>query len=314
MKKTCLLFLSICLIFSLVPLNTASAITAPIPLQSPSNWEPPVITPLTGDKEFTVKTLDPIALTTGTTKTENNLVVPAGFPLGQKQFGGEVALVKDFDGGTARACFSLPNYRYGWDGGISQWNGSAWTPLPSSLTEGKEGGPATVCTTIYGNGTYALIIGFTHPEKATADFPVCSEDFDAITIPFYIDGDGETFATFAFIILLVNQPFPEGTSIRYNIINVNPAGSLSGALYQTGYVYTYFDPLSIVFFLTPEDLQVFMDASGDFSDYLPPSYTHLTFHYLEGRDDLSFTLRVTTPNCYKDIPYNDFPVGPIGDD
>ncbi len=313
MKKICLSLLSLCLILSLLPVSTANATTAPLPGKPTSYWEPPVITPLTGDKEFTIKTLDPIALTDGTSKTANNLVVPAGFPLGQKQFGGEVALVKDFDGGTARACFSLPNYRYGWDGGIFQWNGTKWAALPSTLTEGKEGGPATVCTTIYGNGTYALITGFAHPEKAFGNLPVCSEDFEAFTVPFIVDGDGETFETFAFIVLLINKSFPEGTRISYNVINVTPAGSLSGALHQTGYVYTNADPLSIVFFLTPDDLQEFMDTIDDLSDYVPPSYTHLTFHYIEGWEDLSFTVRVTTPSCYKDFVYDDFLSGPIGE-
>lgn len=305
MKRFCLLLLSLCLIFSLVPLNTASAITAPVPVNPPSTWGPPVITPLTGDKDFTVKSLDPISLAFGTVKTGNDLVVPAGFPLGEKQFGGDVAQVTDFDAGTARACFSLPTYRYGWKGGIFQWDGSRWKSIPSTLTEGIEGGAATVCATINGNGTYALIIGFSQPEKPVSSLPVCSADFTAGTITILVEDESETTETIAIILMFINQPFPQGTRISYNIIDVYPAGVLSGALHQTGSVFNDMSSLSMIVFLSPDDLQELID-SGGLPTYIPPSYTHLTFHHVEGWEDMFFTVRVTTPTCYKDFTSEDF--------
>ncbi len=297
MKKYLILLLSIVFFLSLV-LGPSSVVSA-------ANWELPTITPLTGDKEFNFKTANPTD-PQFTAITENGLVVPAGFPLGQKQFGGEIAIINGLNGGSARLCFSFPTYRYGWDGGIYQWDGARWNPVASTLTESKDDGAASVCTTITGDGSYALIIGFAHPEKTTADLPVCSADFEASTIPFYIDGDGESFETISFIVLLINQNFSQGTPIRYQVINVSPPGSLSGALSQRGYVYNDEGPTSVIFFLNSTDLQEFIDTMEDLSDYVPPSYTYITFHYIEGWENLTFTVRVTTPDCYKDFIYNDF--------
>jgi hypothetical protein len=169
MKKIVLALLSITLVMSflLAPAGIAQAV----------DWADPVVTPLSGSSDFTTKLIDPIALQFGIAKTARGLTVPAGFPLGDKQFGGKAVIIKGLESGKASLCFSFPSYRYGWTGGIYQWNGSAWVVIPSTITEGIEGSPASVCTTITGDGTYALIIGFTQP-AAMSSLPECPNPFD----------------------------------------------------------------------------------------------------------------------------------------
>ncbi len=161
MKKAVFVLLSIMLALCFLPLGTVNAIVAPIPTTaapSESVWDSPWITPLTGDKDFSFKPSNPAA--PGIITTDAGLIVPSGFPAGQKQFGGEVAIVKDFQGGTAMLCFSFPIQRYGWNGSVYRWNNSNWKSIPSTLIEGTEGGPSSVCAIVEVDGTYALIMGY----------------------------------------------------------------------------------------------------------------------------------------------------------
>ena len=124
-------------------------------------WANPWVTPVSGDLVFTSTAVSPVTLA-GAEKADSGLIVPVGFPTGERQFGGNALVVSGFSGGTANACFSFPTYRYGWRGGVYEWTGSKWMALPTTIgnPEAKEGAPSTACATIYGSGTYALIINF----------------------------------------------------------------------------------------------------------------------------------------------------------
>lgn len=289
MKKAILILLSFTLVISflLVPSSTTQA----------SIWPNPVVTPLSGDTEFIVKLLDPIRLNFGLAKTGSGLVVPAGFPLGEKQFGGKAVTIKGLEGEKASLCFSFPTYRYGWDGNIYQWKESAWSLFPSTLTEGKEGSAALVCTTIDTDGTYALIISF-NSTQVKSSLPECGEDFSIIPILDVVDNDDDTIETAAVIGAILNAPYPVGTNISYSVFNISPHGILTGALHQTGKVYPFDgipDDFSMVYFLKEEDIP---EAGGIF---IPPEYILVTFHYIDGWVNASYTVRITTPTCYKDF-------------
>lgn len=298
MKKVVLALLSFTFVVSLilVPAASASAVT----------WSDPVITPLTGDKEFTVKVIDPVALSSGTTKTTSGLTVPAGFPLGAMQFGGNAVVLKGMESGTARTCFSFPNYRFGWKGGIYQWNGTKWSIIPSTTTEGVEGAPATICTNISADGTYALLMGYTLRSTPITinTLPVCSDDFIFDLYLFYLD-ESDTDTTYV-VPKIVMHPgvFPIGTTFSYSIFNISPAGSISGALSQSGSIQNIGDS-------GMTGIGYFVEDPFSYTLYdFPPSMNLI----IKKSTIPSFTLRITTPTCYKDFSSSDDVLAIIGMD
>ena len=96
MKKTVLLFLSLTLALSLVLVHFSPVLAF--------DWQAPVVTPISGDKEFTTIVTAPAALP-GIVAGENGITLPAGFPAGTAQFGGDGVVVKEFTDGSASACF-----------------------------------------------------------------------------------------------------------------------------------------------------------------------------------------------------------------
>lgn len=300
MKKTVLALLSITLIMSLL-LAPSGAVQA-------VEWTDPIVTPLNGSSDFTTTMIDPITLQYGIAKTDKGLTVPTGFPLGEKQFGGKAVIIKGLESGKANLCFSFPSYRYGWTGSVYQWNGSAWVSMTSATTEGIEGSPASVCTTITGDGTYALIIGFTQPPVQTSSLPKCASPFyvQFLSAPIMVS-DSETLALAMFGI--ITEPgFPEGSRISYSIFGVTPHGALSGALSQSGNVIIGDETSSVAFFI---DLDTLFSISSP-ADI--PESSRLYFHVNPGTEGFDFTIRVTTPTCYKDFPFSPelFAMPPIG--
>jgi len=301
MKKIVLGLLSITLVLSLV-LTPAGAAQA-------TAWADPVVTPLKGDSDFTVNVIDPITLQYGITQTSRGLTVPSGFLTGEKQFGGNAVTIKGLENGTASVCFSFPSYRYGWKGDTYQWNGTTWVLMPSTVTEGVEGGAATVCTTISGDGTYALLIGYTLPPARKSSLPECTTPLEVqfFSAPLMIP-DNPTLALV--VIGVMTAPgFPEGSRISYSIFDVTPAGALSGALSQSGNVIVGDESSSIAFFM---DLDTLFSISSPAD---APEYTRLYFNTAPSNEEFDFTIRVTTPTCYTDFPFSPelfymLPIGP----
>lgn len=295
MKKTVLALLSTVLVFSLL--------LAPISEVDAGGWDDPVVIPLSGDKDFTVKSVDPITLSLGTAKTENGLTVPSGFPPGEMQFGGNALIIEGLESGKVTACFSFPTHRYGWEGGIYQWKGSRWSVMPSTLTKGVEGAATNICATINGDGTYALLTVFAHPELLPKGLPVCADDFDIFPMSFSPESEpGEQII--AFLGLQINKEYPIGTPISYSFFNIVPSGVMTGALSQTGNVFISNPTSSIVLFITPDEFPAPPDP------FLFPERTLITLHHIEGWEDMNYTLRITTPTCYKDFSFEDINTNP----
>ncbi len=290
MKKTALALLSITLIISLLlaPAGTVQA----------AGWADPVVTPLSGTSNFTTSVIDPITLQYGITRTAQGLTVPSGFPPGEKQFGGKAVIIKGLETGTASLCFSFPTYRYGWRGGVYQWNGTMWSLIPSTTTEGIEGSPATVCATITGDGTYALITGFTEPPALSSSLPKCAEPFSVAFLTYPVMISESDLFTLGIYGMITEPGFPAGSRISYSIFGVTPHGAVSGALSQSGDVFIGDEDFSVVFFIDPDTL-FSISSPEDF-----PESSRLYFNVNPETPELDFTIRVTTPTCYKDFPFS----------
>ncbi len=298
MKKVVLALLSITLVVSLllVPASSAQAVT----------WDDPVVTSIKGDGDFTVTMIDPFTLPFGTVKTNQGLVVPVSPVPGEQQFASKAVVIKGIESGEASICYSLPTYRYGWRGGIYQWNGSAWITLPSTLTEGTEGGAATICSTLTADGTYAFLINYILKSKPKAALPQCSDDFEATVELYWLpdESNSEQYAYTA-LIIEVNQILPLGTRLSYSIFNQNPTGSVRGALSLSGTVDGTIDTpgrqLSYAFLLD--------DPHPPFWLLPPPwEWSEQNRLYVNNVPGIFtpewFTVRVTTPTCYKDFPFS----------
>jgi hypothetical protein len=282
MKKTVLLFLSLTLAVSLVLLNFS-------PVRA-FDWQAPVVTPISGDKEFTTVVTAPAALP-GTVAGENGILFPAGFPAGTAQFGGDGVVVKGFTGGTASACFSMPPAKSEWMGNIHQWNGTKWVKLPTTVTQGDmESNSANACTNITSDGTYALIMGYTG-EPEPKGLPVCSADLEIIGWG-YSSNHNNPFGKVAQSIFFIRLSaiLPEGTPVSYSIFNFSPPDALQGALNRssTSSARTPLVGSTVDFPNSPDAWKTFPLTEYIISD--------------QAFGTIPFTFRITLPDCYKDFP------------
>ena len=87
-KRSIVIILSIVLVFTLLfsVTSTAAALPPPPPIPTTSSLPEPVVTPVSGDMEFTTEVI-PIAQFPGTTEF-NQMLVPVGFPAGEAQYQG----------------------------------------------------------------------------------------------------------------------------------------------------------------------------------------------------------------------------------
>ncbi len=175
MKKVFVPLFSFLLVLSLLLGTYGSAKAAP--------GDDPVVTPVSGDTEFTTAVV-PIAALPGTVTLDDGMLAPVGFPTGEAQFGSNGIRVSGMDQGKATACFflSAAAINQGWGGKVGVWNGSKWVLLPTSITTTEESNTATACASIAGNGTYAFIQYVAEPDK----LPKAREcDFD---VDLYLTG------------------------------------------------------------------------------------------------------------------------------
>lgn len=102
----------------------------------------------------------------GTVTLGSGMIVPAGFPNNEEQFGGNGIKISGVpEGKSIQICFDFPTYNRHWEGTISEWNGTKWVPVATSISTPAERN-ATACTTVAGNGFFALIIGYHGPVES----------------------------------------------------------------------------------------------------------------------------------------------------
>ncbi len=248
------------------------------------DWAAPWTVPVSGDMVFTSTAVSPLSLA-GAEKTDGGLIVPVGFPTGEKQFGGQALQVSGLSSGSASACFSFPTYRYGWRGGVYQWLNNKWVSMPTTFsnTADKEGAPTLACATIYSSGTYALLTHFSIAEAPVKSIPEC--DFiDRIHIMIAHPADWPANSN-GINSVDIFPALPAGTRVDYKIMNISPAGALTGSLSASSTA-------------TRDGA-----APGDPYSYTPFVWDQSQFYFTGNWDDISFTLRVYTMGCYKDAPW-----------
>lgn len=283
MKKTLIVLLALFLLLGVIHFSSGTGT-----VQASANG--PTVTSIQGDSEFSVVVKEPAALTSGTAES-NGLVVPAGFPLGEKQFSGSVVIVSGLSYGSARISFVFSGYGYGWTGSIYQWLNGKWTPLSTTITPGAEGAPAHASAAITSDGTYALLIGYTDPVsrmKPCTDYTV---DGTAIS-------ENQVLRNIIFMGMALRPGLPVGTRLTYQVVNVSPARSLFGTL--SGELIASF----LINEGTPGEVVILNADPGN-------SWT-----YSADNVPTSFTIRVFIDNCYVDktyflMPPNQTPMGPF---
>jgi hypothetical protein len=219
MKKFVPVFVAFALAFSLVLAGFS-------PAQAAVKWDDPVVTPLSGDTEFTVTLLDPAKI--GSYKGESGLTIPDGFLDAEKQFGGKLLVLKGVSLGSEKLCFPFPTYQYGWRGFLARWDGTKWVKLTTTVTTGKEGAAAMACTTIYGDGTYGLIVSYNPDNLANSTNMGCPSDaFEYTTINYdWVNG----ILTFY---IMYNGKKPLGTDVSWNFQSFSPPGAFTSGLTGT---------------------------------------------------------------------------------
>lgn len=210
MKKTSLPIVSLVLVLALLLSTTGSAIAAP--------GDDPVVTPVSGDTEFTTEVV-PVPALPGSVVLANQMFVPVGFPEGEAQFDGAGVKVLGLDTGKAVACFSLSalELKQGWGGKVGVWDGANWVLLPTDFVANAESPTTLACASVTGNGTYAFI-------KYISDaslIPFCPVDTSAWELG--IDYDEGDFYFYAHL-----HNLPDGTPATLTFVSADPSENYSG--------------------------------------------------------------------------------------
>jgi hypothetical protein len=85
------------------------------------------------------------------------MLVPAGFPSGEKQFEGSALKVGDFETGKLNVCFAFTGTSVGWGGKVGYWDGAAWKLLDTAISTPAESQISWACATAAASGEYAFI-------------------------------------------------------------------------------------------------------------------------------------------------------------
>lgn len=275
MKRTVLPVISFIMVFVLLMASFGTA--------KAGAGDDPVVTPVSGDMEFTTEIV-PIVSLPGVTELAGGMLAPTGFPAGEAQFGGNGVLVTGMDFGKATACFSLSSTAIaeGWGGKVGLWNGSKWIQLPTTITTPEDSPNSMGCATITGSGTYAFIRYVVDPSLLPT-MQAC--DFGIDYQLSYNYGYWYPLSSYNHYVPGFNIPdsVPSGTPVTYSVFNIDPTwpgtfiSGLSGSTTAN-----LVSPGAVIFSLDPQS----------FSQTPGPSYVmHMVF---------------PTLNCYLDLDYYDY--------
>ncbi len=277
MKKIVLSFFSCLLVITLL-LGSFSIANA-------AAGDNPVVTPVSGDNEFTIEII-PIADLPGTTQLASQMLAPVGFPAGEAQYGGKGVKVVGLSNGKANACFTLSTVAVdqGWGGKVGVWNGAKWVLLPTTITPLQESPNSLACASITGDGVYAFIQYVVAPDKLPA---IQSCGGMSIAGPFEYDfnnfdgwmSEGASVTDFY---------LPLGTPISYRIIQQDPVGFFKSGTSGIGMITESYE-------LIPDTNYLSIITFDPQIEFLYDFYGNLN----------SFIFRVYFPNCYTDFVYPD---------
>jgi hypothetical protein len=238
MKKRFAIVISL-LLCAFLLLGTFGAVSAkPMPTSDTTSLPDPTVTPISGNTKFSVDLLSMQDLP-GVTTLDSGMLIPTGFPSGEKQFEGKGVQISGFTYGSAKVCFPVVGVNQGWGGQVGTWNGSKWDLLPTTITAVDEQPYSLACATVSANGTYALIDWVVDPSK----LPSTGECQFGIK---YQWEENYGYAFGPYIYFAVPSDVPTGTLVTYSDVKIDPAytgtmisgesGSTKVGEYFTGYV------------------------------------------------------------------------------
>lgn len=211
MKKNFLPIVSLVLVLALLVSTTGSALAAP--------GDDPVVTPVSGDAEFTTEVV-PVPALPGSVVLASQMFAPVGFTEGETQFDGAGVRVMGLDAGKASACFSLSTValNQGWGGKVGVWNGSKWVLLPTTFSTSEESTTTLACASVAGDGTYAFIKYVADPDKLPS---YCA----SLTAEWSLSNDSDEGGPY-FYVHLHNLAF--GTPAVLTFVSADPSENYSG--------------------------------------------------------------------------------------
>jgi hypothetical protein len=151
--------------------------------------------------------------------------IPTGFADGQAQFGGKGLVLSGVDYGMQQTCFPFPTYYYGWRGSVYGWDGAKWVKYSTTITEGEDGAVTTACAKTFGNGTYALLVGFNQTLAPAPALPPQEECKTDLHLNYWEWGPTSAFNLG---VMFWGDFQPElGESYNWKIENVKPVNFLT---------------------------------------------------------------------------------------
>lgn len=226
----------ICLVFTMLAASFSSAVAA-----NPSPDLPdPKIEIVSGNPDVKVKMIGTANLP-GVTHTDSGMLIPAGFPVGEKQFEGNGIQISKLNGGTVNVCFPYTGTQYGWGGQVGKWTGSRWQILPTTTTTQAESSISYACTSVSSDGTYTFLKWVVDPSKIPAIKTVCGYNLDGVDFSSSTETETDEYHDITvdyFYIYTTGDLNLEGKTVTLSIKNVTPEGKVSmepvtGTLHKT---------------------------------------------------------------------------------
>jgi hypothetical protein len=280
MKSIAMRWLSILL--ALVVLLTTFGRAQAIPIEN--QVYDPTVTPISGDKDFSLKVL-PVADLPGVTSLEGGMLVPAGFKAGEKQFEGSAVKITGLENGIARACFPFTGAPSGWGGKVGFWDGAKWVFLPTTITSPAETTTSWACADIKLSGYYTFIKWVVDASKLPTQ-SVCNFD---IGLSFGLSDD-----------------YSSGTGYTAEIVDVSlkATGDISGLPITITYLYSLpaFDSQANPVFSIEGPLSGIANYEGGISYSFPVDPSVSFYRSYEPHSEY---YNVTVGNCYR-IVIRDF--------
>lgn len=252
MKKYLFTAIGICLVFTMLLSTYGSASAYPRPT---SGVPAPTVNPVSGDLEFETSVIGTASLP-GVTTLDSGMLIPVGFPAGEKQFEGSAVRISKMDYGSANACFPFTGAKYGWGGQVGMWDGAQWKLLPTTITTPEESTISYACAAINGNGNYAFIKWVADKsllpvKNHTCGYGILWLYFDTENIQFFDDHftmdltgvniftDGSVDLTGKSVTITIKDELPAGSIILPPLTGVLMPGS------EDSYYFTLPSPASV---------------------------------------------------------------------
>jgi hypothetical protein len=236
MKKSAIVVLTgvLMLAFFMTNIGTASArriINTSLP--------DPTATFAQGNPQFTAKVIPTVELA-GLDTLADGMLVPAGFPKGEKQFEGKALELSGLSKTTVNLCFPLKGTGSGWGGQVGYWEGTAWKLLATTITPAPESTLSWACASASANGQYAFLKWVVDASLLPKTIkPACSFTIDMFGPVDSGDperGDGHVVIPDVVTYAFVSSEDLTGRNVKITFLRSDPIGSVTINGHSTNFV------------------------------------------------------------------------------